>query len=1195
MEKISNLSSRHTKTSILLYFTLIFYLSISFGLYAENILNVSSEKKSYDLYKYLEIFEDKEGNTTFSDIQSSSFNDRFKKNKDKIPNFGFTKSVYWIRFKVKNKTEDNRKYFISFENSNMHYITAFIPEKNKYKKIETGRLRPLSSRDVLRRNFVFNLNLPKDSLKTVYMRFKNGSSMSLPLLLLKPIFFERQEKVEIALFSFIYGVLAIMILYYLFIFFSFRQNYYLYYSILMISFLLFHLSFSGIDSLYIWPNNYYMKLYSIPVFMVMVVSSFIKFQDAFFDLKRNKNLYHKINIYNIYFLIASLFFLPIIGYRNYIQPLLLITLLYVFLSFYIAVILLKTGFKEARYFLLAWMWLGIGTIITILTRFSIIDSLFVTINAYQLGMLLLVLFFSFALADKFNIIQKRTDKINKELAQSEERFKKLANLSFEGVLIHKNGVAIDCNDPFLEMFGYERNDIIGQNVVELVIPKNERKIIYRHLTEEGMKPQKINCINKRGAKLAIEIETRRIDDNNKVFVTTFRNISTHKRSQILNDVLNNIATAVNFMNNLDDLNSILKEELNLLFDTSDFYIGLYDQGEILIPDENKKNERFEKQICYNVIKEKKAIILKEKNLQEYIKEEKINEPNLIPKIWMGVPFYLNDEIKGLITLRNYKSEETYTQSDLSLLEFISKQVSDEIQRKKTEDQIRVLNLSVEQSPTSIVITDVNGNIEYVNPAFEKTTGYSKSEAIGENPRVLKSGKLSEQIYEDLWNTITAGKEWHGEFLNKKKNGDLYWERAVISPVIDNKGEIKHFMAIKEDITEQKTLQQQLRQSQKMDSLGKLAGGVAHDFNNLLTVINGFSEIALSKISKDDNLYRDITSIQSAGKKAENLVRQLLSFSSLQSYQPEILNINDIISNLNKMIRRLISEDIKIEINLAEELPFIMGNSGQMEQVLINLIVNARDAINQKTKKSYKKKIEISTSVAHIDEEDIKNLREAKQGRYVLLKIVDNGIGMTEDIIEKIFEPFYTTKETGKGTGLGLATVYGIVKQSGGWIDVTSLLGVGTTFEVYWPITEKTGDIFEEDKEQKDDYLTGGNETILLVEDDADVRDLVQSALENYGYNVYIAVDGLNGYEFIQKKEITIDLLVTDLIMPNLNGRELAEKALQIRPSLRILYTSGYTDDQLVTDGAMNSEIDFLQKPYSVVILLKKIREILDRI
>ncbi len=417
---------------------------------------------------------------------------------------------------------------------------------------------------------------------------------------------------------------------------------------------------------------------------------------------------------------------------------------------------------------------------------------------------------------------------------------------------------------------------------------------------------------------------------------------------------------------------------------------------------------------------------------------------------------------------------------------------------------------------------------------------------------------------------------------------------MISPVFDNKGEIKHYMAIKEDITEQKTLQQQLRQSQKMDSLGKLAGGVAHDFNNLLTVINGFSEIALTKIDKGDNLHRDISSIHSAGKKAENLVRQLLSFSSLQSYQPDILNINNIISNLNKMMRRLISEDIHIEINLAENLPFIQGNEGQVEQVLINLIVNARDAINQKTKKSYEKKIEINTSVAVIEDKDIKNRREVQPGRYVLLKIVDNGIGMNENIVEKIFEPFYTTKERGKGTGLGLATVYGIVKQSNGWVDVSSLLGVGTTFEIYWPTTEKEEDIFEENNEKQKDYLNGGNETILLVEDDADVRELVQSALENYGYHVYTAIDGLKGFEFIKNKEINIDLLVTDLIMPNLNGKELAEKALQIRPDLRILYTSGYTDDQLVTDGAMDSEIDFLQKPYSVVILLKKVREILDR-
>jgi PAS domain S-box-containing protein len=556
---------------------------------------------------------------------------------------------------------------------------------------------------------------------------------------------------------------------------------------------------------------------------------------------------------------------------------------------------------------------------------------------------------------------------------------------------------------------------------------------------------------------------------------------------------------------------------------------------------------------------------------------------------------LDNEIKGINVLQSYKNENAYKQSDLSLLEFISKQVSDEIKRKQTDDQIRTLTLSVEQSPVSIVITDLDGNIEYVNPSFIKTTGYTMDEAIGQNPRILKSGKSSEQIYKDLWDTISSGHEWRGEFLNKKKNNELYWESAVISPVINEKSEVKHYMAIKEDITEQKMLQQQLQQSQKMDSLGKLAGGVAHDFNNLLTVINGFSEIALTKIDDKESLYRDISSIHSAGKKAENLVRQLLSFSSLQTYQPEIININNIIKNLNKMMRRLISEDIIIDMNLAKELSLIQGNQGQFEQVLMNLIVNARDAINQKTKKSFEKKIEIITANIIIDEKEALKYHEGKHGQYVLLTIIDNGIGMSEEILSKIFEPFYTTKETGKGTGLGLATVYGIIKQNNGWINVSSVIGVGTTFKIFWPTTEEIEDYPDEINDSKENYLNGGDETILLVEDDGDVRELVQSALENYGYNVHAEVDGLKGIEFLKNSDIHIDLLITDIVMPNLNGKELAEQALNLQPDLCVLYTSGYTDDQLVTDGELETEINFLQKPYSIVILLKKVRKILDKI
>ncbi len=1194
------ISSRHRKTKYYYPTILFFILFFKFNIFAQPILIISSDKEKYVLDKYLEIFEDKERKITFSEIQSLKYNTLFKQNTSGVPNYGYTKSAFWVRFKLKNTLKDTSTLLIDFKNANMHYINAYIPVKNGYKEIKTGKLLPLSTRDRKNRDFIFYISLPKDSLKIVYMRFVNGSSMSLPLILLKQNAFENQKNYEISFFGFLYGALIIMIIYNIFIFLSFQQRYYLYYISLIFNFLFFHTSYSGIGSLYLWPNNYLLKLYLVPVFIVTGVTAFLKFHDTFFDLKTNDPYYHKIINYNILILFISLISLPVFEYHYFIQPILLITLLGILFSFYLGIHMWKRGFRESRYFLFAWIWFGLGTFLTILTRFDVLESSFVTDNGYALGMLLLVLFFSLALADKFNVLQKKTDRINKQLAQSEDRFKKLSNLTFEGVLIHKNGVIIDCNDPFLKMLEYMRNDIIGQNVVELVVQKNDRKNVYNHFYDRSTEPQTISCINKRGAKLAIEIETRMINENDKIYVSTFKNISERKRSQIINDVLSNIATAINFTDDLKDLNNILKEELNILFDTTDFYVALYDKKENRLSLPYKKNgdkeiHLLEEFICGIVIKENKALMLKEKEIQKYLENEILKNLNHLPKVWLGVPFYLDNEIRGISVLQSYKNEDTYKQSDLSLLEFISKQVTDEIKRKQTDDQIRILTLSVEQSPVSIVITDLNGNIEYVNPSFIKTTGYTRDEVIGQNPRVLKSGKLSEQIYKDLWDTISSGHEWRGEFLNKKKNNEFYWESAVISPVINEKGEVKHYMAIKEDITEQKLLQQQLQQSQKMDSLGKLASGVAHDFNNLLTVINGFSEIVLTKIDENNKLYRDISSIHSAGKKAENLVRQLLSFSSLQTYQPEILNINDIISNLNKMMRRLISEDITIKINIAKDLSFVLGNQGQFEQVLMNLIVNARDAINQKTKKSYEKKIEIITSDVLIDENEALIYPESRQGQYVLLTIIDNGIGMNEEILSKIFEPFYTTKETGKGTGLGLATVYGIVKQNNGWINVSSLSGVGTTFKIYWPTTEKEEDNFDETNESKEDFLNGGDETILLVEDDGDVRELVQSALENYGYKVYVEVDGLKGIQFLKNSNVHIDLLITDIVMPNLNGKELAEQALNLQPDLHVLYTSGYTDDQLVTDGELEKGINFLQKPYSVVILLKKVRKILDSV
>jgi len=382
------------------------------------------------------------------------------------------------------------------------------------------------------------------------------------------------------------------------------------------------------------------------------------------------------------------------------------------------------------------------------------------------------------------------------------------------------------------------------------------------------------------------------------------------------------------------------------------------------------------------------------------------------------------------------------------------------------------------------------------------------------------------------------------------------------------------------------------QSQKMEAIGTLAGGIAHDFNNILTVINGYSEFALMKLNEKDPLYKDVSSILSASKKAENLTRQILAFSRKQIYQPEIISIDKIISDLEKMARRLIGEDIKIEFQTKKNIPNIKADPSQIEQILINLIVNARDAINQKEDKTDDKLISIETGTKFLDDEFAKKHLDSVSGKYVYFYVSDNGVGMTENVVQNIFEPFFTTKETDKGTGLGLATVYGIIKQNKGDIFVYSKPEQGTTFKIYWPVTEEQ--LITDDKTDIQNENLKGDEVILLVEDNDELRNLAILTLEKFGYKVHNASNGLEALNLIKKRKLSFDLLITDLIMPDMNGQELSKHINKMYPGSNILFTSGYTDDHLVDSGELEKDIDFLQKPFTVQALLSKVRTILDK-
>jgi PAS domain S-box-containing protein len=365
-------------------------------------------------------------------------------------------------------------------------------------------------------------------------------------------------------------------------------------------------------------------------------------------------------------------------------------------------------------------------------------------------------------------------------------------------------------------------------------------------------------------------------------------------------------------------------------------------------------------------------------------------------------------------------------------------------RKRAEEQLRKLSRAVEQSPASIVITDREGCIEYVNPRFTALSGYTLEEVQGQTPRILKSGETPPEGYARLWQTIVGGQQWQGELHNRKKNGELYWVAAAISPIRNDKGEVSHFLSIQEDITERRNLEQQLRHAQKMESVGQLAGGVAHDFNNIMTVIQGHTSLLLAEPDLKPEAAESLAQIAASVKRASDVTRQLLTFSRKQLMEPELLDLNEVLAGLARSLGRLLGETVTLDFTYGPDLPAVWGDVSMIEQIVMNLAVNARDAMPKGGR------LGISTQAAEIDAPYAERTPEARPGNHICLAVEDTGCGMDEATLQRIFEPFFTTKDVGKGTGLGLATVYGIVKQHDGWVQVQSEVGRGTTFRVFFP-------------------------------------------------------------------------------------------------------------------------------------------------
>ena len=518
------------------------------------------------------------------------------------------------------------------------------------------------------------------------------------------------------------------------------------------------------------------------------------------------------------------------------------------------------------------------------------------------------------------------------------------------------------------------------------------------------------------------------------------------------------------------------------------------------------------------------------------------------------------------------------QSRQALLGILEDQVRADADRKR-------LSAAIEQSAESIMVTDPDAKIQYVNPAFEKISGYTREEAVGQTPRMLGSGQQDVEFYRNLWATLSSGNTWHGRFINRRKDGLLYTEDALISPVCDAAGHLINYVAVKRDITEQLRVTEQLQQAQKMDSIGRLAGGVAHDFNNMLGVILGHAEMAMELTNPDHPIHEDLLEIQKAAERSAALTRQLLAFARKQTATPKVMNLNETVEGMLNMLRRLMGEDIELRWNPQADLWPIQIDPSQIDQILANLCVNAREAIVGVGK------ITIETHDIVFRPVDAEKQTGSLPGDYVRIDFRDTGCGMTQDTLDHIFEPFFSTKKKGLGSGLGLATVYGVVKQNNGFIQVHSRPSQGTLFHIFLP--RHQGKLEPQDTSTSSSPPAGGHESILLVEDEPAILKITGQILEGLGYTVRKALSPAEAIRLATEQGSEIDLLLTDVVMPEMNGRDLAQKILKIQPKLKCLFMSGYTADVIARNGVLDKGVHFIEKPFTKQTLALQIRQALD--
>jgi len=798
------------------------------------------------------------------------------------------------------------------------------------------------------------------------------------------------------------------------------------------------------------------------------------------------------------------------------------------------------------------------------------------------------------------LTQHQQQRAARATVEAEQKFRALFEDNPQPTCLHDpaTGRFLEVNRAAVEKYGYLREELLRMTVADICVDLPPERLAAARRGVE-FRDEVWRQRRKDGTVIDVSVFARTIElQGHSARLVVAQDITERRQSEKLQSALYRIAEVSTSARDLNALYPAIHSIVADLLDARNFYIALYDESAnwMSFPyfvdefDSAPPPRTPRKGLTEYVLRSGEPLLATGQKINELAASGEVERAGSPADDWLGVPLKHGDKTFGVLAVQHYAARTHLGEPEKEVLTFVSHQVASAVERKRNEEALlrseaRYRSL-IQSAVVGIFRASLDGRFLDVNPALVAMLGYQSAD------EVLALSVPGDVFVDDVTKAaVQRGFLRQGRFEGvearwKRKDGATITVRLSGRGVRDEREGAEVFEVIAEDVTERKALEDQFRQAQKMEAVGTLAGGIAHDFNNLLTVISGYSQILMEQHSGDPQLSRCIEQIFRAADRATSLTRQLLAFSRRQVLKPRVISLNTLIGNVEEMLRPLLGERIAIEIHAAPDVGTVKADPGQLEHILMNLAVNARDAMPKGGT------ISIQTANAGLAEDFARTHPGSAPGRYVTLSVSDTGTGIGAETLAHIFEPFFTTKEPGKGTGLGLSTVYGIVKQSGGYITVDSKLGLGTTFRVYLPCVDETEEFPTTEAAPLARAACSG--TILLVEDEVAVRCLVEAILSARGYKVLAAESPAHAAAICRGYGQPIDVLLTDVVMPGITGPELAKELLAFRPAIRIVYMSGYAGEYLAEEGVSSEGVTLLPKPFTGSALEEKIRLVLNQ-